>query len=71
MVAAASGKIIEFLHAVARNESSFNGLDISGDKWEAFYWGEKRNREWLKERFRRGGDHGSVRLVALLIEILQ
>jgi|GEM_PF-5794822 len=55
MVAAVSGKIIEFLQAVARKDSAFNGLNLGGDKWETVYWGEKRNREWLKARFRRGG----------------
>lgn len=55
MVAAVSGNIIEFLQAVARREAGYNGLDISGNRWEAVYWGEKRNRDWLKDRFRRGG----------------
>ncbi len=55
MVSAVSGNISGFLKAVARRDSAFGGLDISGDRWETFYWGEKRNREWLKARFRRGG----------------
>jgi hypothetical protein len=56
LVAAVSGKITEFLTAVATNQADFNGLNLAN--WETVYWGKPPNQAWLKDRFRgAGGKH--------------
>jgi hypothetical protein len=67
---AATGRIIDFLVAVATGDATFGTLLLQ-EEWENRYWKRPNNREWIKEQFRKPGGLHEWILTHLIDQVIE